>query len=92
MSYSGPLYDVSRSTVLSAEAEVLDDALGDTERSLGTNKIRVKAVPMEETIALAANLLASPGRYAFAMAKLSRLSPTTSPGTSPLINLQSFSK
>ncbi|EER05000.1 hypothetical protein Pmar_PMAR012779, partial [Perkinsus marinus ATCC 50983] len=60
--------------------------------SLGTNKIRVKTVPMEETIALAANLLASPGRYAFAVAKLSRLSPTTSPGTSPLIHLQSFSK
>ncbi|KAF4737201.1 hypothetical protein FOZ63_028741 [Perkinsus olseni] len=61
-------------------------------RSLGTNKLQVEVVPREEAIALAANPLALPGRYAFAMAKLSRISPTATPTSPQPTRLPGFDK
>ncbi|KAF4750980.1 hypothetical protein FOZ63_007444, partial [Perkinsus olseni] len=80
------------SSVVSAEAEELLEGLEDSERSLGTNKLQVKVVPREEAIALAANPLALPGRYAFAMAKLSRISPTATPTSPQPTRLPGFNK
>ncbi|KAF4732441.1 hypothetical protein FOZ62_011094, partial [Perkinsus olseni] len=80
------------SSVVSAEAEELLEGLQGSKRSLGTNKLQVEVVPMEEAIALAANPLALPGRYAFAMAKLSRISPTATPTSPQPTRLPGFNK
>ncbi|KAF4671932.1 hypothetical protein FOL47_001085 [Perkinsus chesapeaki] len=99
--FSGKILDASNSTALvferarcleTADEEELIEGLEEAQRSYGTNMIKVETIPREEALTLAPNLLALPGRYAFAMAKLSRISPTASPTPPQATKLPGFTK